>query len=287
MLLNVLETEKNKEASPEFMRAVLDDWESIIETEDIEYLKYLYQTIDKKREFLSLSDCFQKLEFILIEHVEELILQRELSLQFSYFIEHMNRSAKDENVYMEKIFTEEVITPYVLKVFFRFFADYLFYFNLNLEQKSGNERFLEKIIESLSLIDTSISLTTLKFIFKIGSHNIKIKTLEAMENLSDQDERFLFPLLKNEPYKMKKQAFLLLSRSQNSKQKALDMMFSFKSPFGLKNKRLHQNIQIMDELEVGEAKNHLNSLSVKKFIWNKNLRKHAYEVLRKLNDRKG
>lgn len=282
MLLNTLEKEKNKETSSEIIKAFLDEWNNIIETEDFEYLKCLYQTIDEKKELLSSLNDFQKLEFILIEHSEELILKGELSLQFNYFIENMSRSTKDENIYLENIFTEEVVTPYVLKAFFRFFADYLFYFNLNLEQKSGNERFLEKVIESLSLIDTSISLITLKTIFKLGSHNIKIKTLEAMENLSEKDDRFLFPLLKNEPYKLKKQAFLLLSRHQNSKQKALDMMFFLKSPFGLKNKKLHQNIQIMDELKVREAKNHLTSLSVKKFIWNKNLRKHASEVLKKL-----
>jgi hypothetical protein len=221
------------------------------------------------------------LESNLVEHVEDSILNGELSLHFNYFIENISRSTKDENVYLKKIFNENTVTPYILKSFFRFFTDFLFYFNLNLEQRSGDKDLIRKITDSLGMIDSPISLITLKFIFKLGSENIKLKALKTMENLTEHDDKFLFPLLKKKNYEIKKEAFILLSRAESSKHRALDVMFSTKSFLGLRNKKLHEHIQIMDELDVRPAKNHLISLANQKFIWNKNLRNHAKNVLRK------
>ncbi|MBD3414396.1 MAG: hypothetical protein GF421_08205 [Candidatus Aminicenantes bacterium] len=286
MLLNILDIEKDPESLSPIAKTLLDEWENIIESEDMSYLKYLYETMEAKKETLSSIQEMRKLESMLNEYIEESILDGKLSLQFNYFIEHITKSTQNENVYLETIFTQEIITPYILKSFFRFFTEYLFYFNLNLEQRAGDEVFLKKIIESLSFIDSPISLITLKKLFKLGTKNIKIKTLKAMQNLEEQDDQFLFPLIKKKQYDLKKQAFILLSRSESSQHRALQMLFSIKSPFGLRNKRLHQHIQIMDEQGVRSSKKHLIDLSEKKFIWNQNLRNHALNVLRKWNDRK-
>jgi len=269
ILLNLLEKEKDKKDSSRLLKTILDEWEYIT----------------RKRGVLSSLPDFEKLESAIMEFIEEMILKGELSLHFDYFIEHIGRSTKDENKYLEKIFTEEVITPYILKAFFRFFTDYLFYFNVNLEQRSGDDMLLQKITENLSLIDSQISLVTLKSIFKLGTNNIKVKALKAMRNLTEHDDKFLFPLLKKKNYDLKKEAFALLARNENSKYKALDLLFSFRSPLGIMNKRLYKHIRIVDELEAHSAREHLISLAGKKFIWNKNLRNQAQRVLRKWDDR--
>ena len=144
---------------------------------------------------------------------------------------------------------------------------------------------LQKITENLSLIDSPISLVTLKSIFKLGTNNIKVKALKAMRNLTEHDDKFLFPLLKKKNYDLKKEAFALLARNESSKFKALDLLFSFRSPLGIMNKRLCKHIRIVDELEARSARGHLISLAGKKFIWNKNLRNQAKRVLRKWDDR--
>lgn len=285
ILLNLLEKEKDKKDSSRLLKTILDEWEYITEKEDIKYLKQVYETIDGKKDVLSSLPDFEKLESAIMEFIEEMILKGELSLHFDYFIEHIGRSTKDENKYLEKIFTEEVITPYILKAFFRFFTGYLFYFNVNLEQRSGDDMLLQKITENLSLIDSPISLVTLKSIFKLGTNNIKVKALKAMRNLTEHDDKFLFPLLKKKNYDLKKEAFALLARNESSKFKALDLLFSFRSPLGIMNKRLCKHIRIVDELEARSARGHLISLAGKKFIWNKNLRNQAKRVLRKWDDR--
>jgi hypothetical protein len=281
ILLNMLEKETEKEESSRLIKQILDEWKNILESHDMEYLKYIHETLEEKRETLSSLKNFHDLESILVEHVEKSILNGELSLHFNYFIENMNKSNNNENVYLKKIFTEETITPYILKAFFRFFTDYLFYFNLNLDQRSSDKVLLRKIIDSLSLIDSPVSLITLKYIFKLGDTDIKLKTLKAMENLKEHDDKFLFPLLKKKNYELKKEAFVLLSRDESSKHQALDIMFSIKSFLGLRNKRLQNHVQIIDELEVESARSHLISLAQRKFIWNKKLRNHAENVLRK------
>jgi len=285
VLLNTLEKETDEKDSSLLLKTILDEWEYITEKEDIEYLKQVYETINGKRDIWSSLSSFKKLDSTIIEYIEEMVLNGELSLHFDYFIEHIVHSLKDENKYLEKIFTKEVITPYILKAFFRFFTDYLFYFNVNLEQRSGDDTFLQKIIENLSLIDTPVSLVTLKFIFKLGTNTIKVKTLKAMRNLTEHDDKFLFPLLKKKPYDLKKEAFALLARNENSKHKALDLLFSIKSPLGILNKKIEKHIRIVDELEAQYARKYLVSLAEKKFIWNKSLKNKAQRVLREWDDR--
>jgi len=286
ILLNMLEKTSNKETATMLIEHILKEWEDITKREDLEYLRYIHETLNEKREILSSLENYQELESILIKYIEELILKGELSLQFNYFLESLNKSLKDENVYLKKIFNEEVITPYILRAFFRFFTDYLFYFNLNLEQRANDPIFLKKVINSLSLIDTPISLITLKNIFKMGNDNIKIKILRSMKELTEHDDKFLFPLIKKKQYDLKKEAFILLARRESSKHNALETLFSLSSPFGLRNKSLHEHIRIMDELDVRSAKKYLTSLANKKFIWNKKLRNHARRVLEKWNVRK-
>ncbi len=281
ILLNMLEREQEKKESSEILKQILKEWKSILESDDMEYLKYIHETLTDKKETLSSFENYHELESILVEHIEDSILSGELSLHFNYFIENIGRSTKDENVYLKKIFNEDTVTPYILKAFFRFFTDFLFYFNLNLEQRSGDKAFLRKITDSLGMIDSPISLMILKSIFKIGGDDIKLKALKAMESLTEHDDKFLFPLLKKKNYDIKKEAFILLSQAESSQRRALDVMFSPKSFLGLRNKKLHEHIRIMNELDIRSAKNHLISLAKRKFIWNKKLRNHAEDVLRK------
>jgi hypothetical protein len=183
------------------------------------------------------------------------------------------------NVYLNKIFTEGKVTPYTLKAFFKFFKDYLFYFNLNLDQYSSDRKLTDKLINSLGMIDSSISHVTLKNIFQNGERGTKIKVLQAMQNLSVYDNNFLLPILKSKDLQLKSEVFVTLMGDEKVRNEILQKLFSIPSPFGIRNKRLLENLGIIEEKELKAAKPHLITLREKKYFWNKKLREQADKIL--------
>jgi hypothetical protein len=72
-----------------------------------------------------------------------------------------------------------------------------------------------------------------------------------------------------------------LLRDNVTKQKAIDSLLGLTSPWGIRNQVILENIMIIDELNVNEARGYLVSFSKKRFFWNRQLRNKALEVLEK------
>lgn len=283
MLLNLLEREKNPDEMMPLLKMIFEEWENITEQKDYEYLKALYDILKTEKENLSNDPEYIKMNNKIVNFIERTILQGELSFYFDFFISSIEKSTYDVNVYLDKIFTEGKVTPYTLKAFFKFFKEYLFYFNLNLDTYSSDIKLIDKLINSLGMIDSSISNVTLKNIFQNGERGIKIKVLQTMQNLAAYDNKFLLPILKSKDFQMKSEAFATLMGDETIRDEILQKLFSIQSPFGLRNKRLIENLSIVENREVQAAKPYLISLSERKNIWNKKLRKRAEEILEKWN----
>jgi hypothetical protein len=260
---------------------IFEEWKNITEQKDYEYLKALYDILKTKKEDLSIDPDYKKMNNQIVNFIERTVLEGELSFYFEFFINSIDKSTIDVNVYLDKIFTEGKVTPYTLKAFFKFFKEYLFYFNLNLDQYSSNSRLIDKFINSLGMIDSAISHMTLKNIFQSGERGTKIKVLQAMQTLSVYENEFLLPILKSKDFQLKSEAFVILMGDENERDKILQKLFSIQSPFGIRNKRLLENLTIVEKKEVKAAKPFLITLSEKRNIWNKRLREHAKGILEK------
>jgi hypothetical protein len=162
----------------------------------------------------------------------------------------------------------------------------MLYFLINLKEKSSDNRFLDRMTESVKLIDSPLSLEILKAIYPLGNNTVKSKVLRAMQQLSTQDEEFLLQILQKGSLAHKKEALITLVKNQETRKKALDTLFSIPSPYGIKNKLLRKHIQLVGEASIGEARDHILALSQKKNLWNRKVRKEAKIVLEKLDDRK-
>ncbi len=283
MLINLIEREENKNELVLLLQKFLGEWGKKTEKKDYECLKAFYDTLKEKEEILSSESVYKELEDQIIGFIEKEMLQGELSYYFDYFINTFQRSTLDVNVYLEKIFTDGNITPYTLGAFFKFFKEYLFYFNINLEQYSSDGQLIKKMIKSLRLIDSTISLVTLKNIYPLGDRRIKIDVLQAMQNLTEFDSKFLLPILKEKDLRLKAEAFVILINEKDNRDNILKKLLSIPSPFGIKNKRLLENIKIVEQKEVKEAKPYLLSLSERKNFWNRKIRANAKRILEKWN----
>jgi len=279
ILLNILEQESTQEDIEEYLQLIHKNIDKITEYKDFEYMKYLDEVLIQKADIFPENAVIKKSQDLIASFFERAILRGESSLEFDNYLNNRKKSIFDVNIYIDKIFTEKRISPYLFRAFFKFFTEYIFYLILNLEQKKSDIKFLEKIIDSLQLIDTPVTLVVLKGIYNAGNSNIKLKVLKAMHELSEIDDKFLLPALKTKDMNLKGEALALLMRSENCRQEALDRLLNLQSPYGLINKKLLAHINIVAKKNLKEAEDNLVSLSKRKGFWNNKIRARTTEIL--------
>jgi hypothetical protein len=285
-LLNLFVAEANVEMKKTLLTHILEEWDEIRETGDFEFLKNLATTLKQENGGFSSETITIKTNKLITDYVEKAVLRGQSSPYFDFFMERMQQSSLGVNDYLQKVFSERKITPFILQFFFKFFSDSMLYFLINLEEKSSDNRFLDRMTESVKLIDSPLSLEILKTIYPLGNNTVKTKVLRAMQQLSTQDNKFLMPILQNGSLAHKKEALITLVKNQETRKKALDILFSLPSPFGIKNKMLRKHIKLVGEAYIREARDHIFALSQKKDLWNRKVRIEAKRVLEKLDDRK-
>jgi len=281
VLLNILEKENQTEDLVASLELILAEWKAIEDEQDLDFLRCLHETLVKKSELFASEEILPKTLTRISEFVENSFLAGERRRQFDYFLSHFKKSVYDVNTYLDRIFTDHKISPYLLRAFFKFFTEYVFYFNININQNARETVFLGEITESLKTIDTPISLVVLKHIFQVASKPLKIKVLRAMHNLTESDDKFLFELLKTKDMVIKAEAVLLLMRNEATKRQTFERLFEIQSPYGFRNKSLVKNIEIADKKKLKEARGHLVRLSHRGGFWNRKLREITSQVLEK------
>ncbi len=285
-LLNLFIAEADGEMKIILLKHILEEWDQIRESEDFEFLKNLLTTLKKPNGTLASETIVIKTNKLINDFVEKAVLRGQASPYFDFFMENMEQSSLGVNDYLQSIFSENKISPFIIQYFFKFFSDSMLYFLINLEEKASDNRFLERMTESVKMIDSPLSLEILKTIYPSGNNTVKSKVLRAMQQLSTQDEKFLMTILHKGNPTHKKEALITLVKNEETREKALDTLFSIPSPFGLKNKILRKNIQLVGAASIQEARNHIFAMSQKKDLWHRKVRKEARKVLEKLDGRK-
>ena len=285
ILLNILKNEQDEQLIKSLLEDILKEWEKIAEERDFEYLKLFFQIVQEKKDIIKNETLFTRIYDLMANLVESAILEGDSSLYFEYFLRNLKESTLDVNSYLETIFTENRITPYILKAFFQLHQEYIFYFNLNLEQKSADTIFLERLCQNLSHLDEEISMITLKRIYQFSNKNIKIKSLRAMQSLSEFDVPFLTPIIKKRDSALVKEALVILARDEKAREKAFKKLLMIQSPYGFRNRRILKNIKAVEDKNLQEAQAYLQALCQRKSFWNKNIREKASQVLQSWHDR--
>lgn len=281
ILANLFENEIEPDGAIELLKSILDQWDRIIQEQDFEYLKVLYDDLEKRGHAVSHDQVYKTLRGRLTESVEDAILAGEVNLYLEYFISRFDHSAHEVNVYLDKIFTEGKITPYILKAYFKFHTEYLFYFNLNLDTYASDTNLIERIIDGLQLVDSRISFVTLKHIFTNKNPRIKRRALEAMQEITLYETSFLLPIMRGKDMALKAEALLILVKDEDSRKKALSRIFLIQTPFGTRNKRIIEHIQMVEGRDIRAAQPYLETLEKRRYFWNRGLREAAAGVLEK------
>jgi hypothetical protein len=286
ILLNLLTQEKSKDKLNIILAKVLGEWDRIVGDKDSEYLINILETLEKiKKENPSLDSLIGDFHKRISSFVENTIMAGAVPVGFEKLMDYLGETSFDFDLYINRIFKENIINPYMLRVLFKFFPKNLPFFYSNLEKKSYDFNFITKMVGALKEIDRPLTAEVLKHIFHLTNNFIKIEILKAMQALSWHDKQFLLSLLQKGDVILRRESLAILLSYDDMKKIAAQALFSFPSFFGIKNKILQENIKIVEEMKLKEARNSLLALSKKKFFWNASVRKMAGKVLKEWNDR--
>lgn len=282
ILLNLLVDEDDPRKAGVVLEKLLSQWDKVAAERDSGYLKLIAEVLRRRRDGSGELPAFlAPLEKKFADFLENLAWEENIPQELQPFLDGLSRSFAGEEFYSRRIFTENKVTPYVLKLFFKFFPGSVEEFKKQLEQKAGDIEALARIIESLKALNSPVSLVCLRHIFSFGNDLVKIEVLKAMAGLSDYDEELLTGVIKQESGMLKKEAMAALLRSEGLKQKGIDLLFHVPNPWGRQNNVLLENMAIADELDLRGAGKYLSALSKKPFFWHAPLRERARQILEK------
>ncbi|TBR16625.1 hypothetical protein EPO66_04375 [bacterium] len=185
----------------------------------------------------------------------------------------------DFETYRQKIFKENKFSFYILKFLIRFFPDKLSIFYDELKERSSDVDFIMKIITALKASRNPLGVQTLELIYSFSNDLIKLEVLKALNEIGELDKNFILSIVDKESFLLKKEALLVLSKDPEALKEASRSLLSVPSPWGKKNNYIIENIRLIQELRLKEAKDDLQILSKRPFFWNSKLRAKARQAL--------
>ena len=284
ILLNVLALETDTGRMAAAADRLLGTWEAIAGGGDFEFLSRLQEVLLSKRAACPKDPALRKVDDALGECVERAVLDEGASPFFDQLISGLAESRFGLDVYLQKIFAENRITPFILRAYYRFFKEQMDALTSRLGEKRQDRPFLDRIITASKAIDSSLSRTILKAVYGVGDESVRGEALKAMGCMSEIDKDFMFPILRFAKPSLKSEALVILAGRDPTRKRALDIFLRFQSPYGIRNKRLRAYIQIVESRDIRQAAGHLERLSRRKSWWNRSVRREARRVLEKWNE---
>jgi len=282
IILTLLSQEENQMHIKVILEKISKELKNITSNNDFNYLKLLVDILKaKKRHTPEINFLLDDLNRQVYNFVENISWLDEPPGDLEYFIENIEFSSLGLDLYLDRIFNEGKVNTYVLRLFLKFFPGQLPIFYRNLEKRCSDMEFIGKIIRCLKDIDKPNVLDILKQIYLFSNSLIKIEILKAMQELSVFDKEFLFSVLKKGDIPLKKEALLALAKDENTRREAFKELLFTPGIWGRQNKILSENIIVVEEAGLEEARDYLIALNKKLFFWNWDIKNRIRTVLKK------
>lgn len=264
------------------LNSILSELDKVSEEATSKYMENFIEALEeKKKRMLNFNLLFPEINKHIAAFAEKAIINKNYFLNSDSLVEIIDFSSLGVEFYLDEIFKEERISPYVLKLFFKFFPDQTSLFLENFDKKILNTQFVEKIMENLMALKPALSFNILKHIFFLSNDFVKIEVLKKMKELHLVDEEFLIFVLDKGDFLQRKQALLIAVDNSFLLPKIAEMLLGISNTVGLKGKIIETNLRLINEIFFPEAKRYLLILSKYRFFWNRNIRKKAKKILEK------
>jgi hypothetical protein len=279
LLLTLLAQESRKEEAAAGLGRVAEEWERVVQEGDFEFLLAFDEVLAARAADLAGEPAYEDARRDLAEHVEGCILRGDARPELDVFIDRLGRSRHDWEAYAATVFKDRIVSSHLLRACLGFFPDRFEDLRARLEKKASDGELLGRVADALRLIDTPRSLDLLKGIFEAGEAAVKVKVLQAMQNLTEFDEAFLFPVLEKRNELLQAEALILLMRHERTKHVAFTKLFGIASPYGLRNKTILRNLGIVSRYGLREAAPYVAPLLERKDFWNRKVRQAAETLM--------
>lgn len=281
LLLVMLSQETKKDMAAHVLGRIAEEWVRVVQEGDFEFMTDLYEVLESRAIDLGGEPGFAQIRADLAGHIEGCLLRGETMPELNAFIDKLGTSLHAPEVYLDTIFKDRIVSPLLMKACLRFFPDRVEEIHLRIKKKASDSELLERITDGLRAVDTPASLGLLKKIYTVGDLAVKVRALQAMRDLKEFDEAFLFPILEKRNELIQAEALLVLLRHARTKHVAFTKLFRLTSPYGIRNKTLLRNLRIVEAHDLRDAIAYIEPLSKRKDFWNRKVRQEAGRILEK------
>jgi len=285
-LLEILNSEIGKDLIIQTAKRIGQEFDNLVSRREWEYLKHLVKILSRRKiSDSSFGDSIKALDIKLTNLLESMIWDEKKAAEIVFLEDYCQASTKWPEFYLDNIFKEEVFTPGALKLYFRFFPKSAGLFYGYLDKKRSQLKFLAALITNLSSVQTESLLATLKYIYGISDTLIKVEVLKAMQSAQAVDSDFLLEVIEENNFALRKEAMSIIKKDVNLAKQALDKLLLIKNPFGLKNRIILDNLRIVQELNLQQARDQLLAFSKMRFFWYRQLKDKAKKIMDGWHDR--
>lgn len=282
ILLNFLQALQNPDNIDMIVNHLLLQWTTISGQEDLLFLKNLALTLKNKKKRYGSSDKIDRLEDLIREYIENQVLlgNPAIGTLSSYF--ETIKSRFSSNYILLKIFEEKIVNPSICELFFQSFPNDVFYFLLNIEQELPDSPLLQRLIEALGQVESKHALYILQEIYSKTDISVRETILRSLTAQTGPIEDFFLKILNTGSLRERKAAFSTYAKDSTHRKKAAAVLLSVPPLLGLKNRRLRENLCLIADSRIVEARARVFRISRRKLPWNRGLRQEARKTLEKL-----
>lgn len=281
VLLNMLDLEMDKVGLEVVCRRLDAELASVTEEGDFNYLGALLGVLRRRRgEGVVNRDVLLNMETQISGFIENIVWEGKVTPEVMQLIDLVKISSLKPEVYLDRMFLDNKISPYILALFLKFFPHAVSLFLDKLQAKYTDMDFLSRLIESLREVNNQVSLYVLESIASSANEFIKIEAIRAMAGISKINPEYLLSVLASGSVSLRKEALTVLIKNTTARQLALEQLLGIPSPWGSKNNQLLENMAIIQEVKVRDARDHLGHLAKRHFFWNANVRRKARKILK-------
>lgn len=193
----------------------------------------------------------------------------------------IKKSTLGPEIYLRRIFKSGQCPPIAVRLFFRLFPERVPEFYAAMGLRSGDLEFMSELVGCVKLLEARAALEALKTIFSTANELVKIEAVKAMAEVPLFDREFLFSQLVDGNYFLKKEVMLILMNRKPDLQAALEVFLLMPNPWGQRNVIVLENIAVVEEINCRAARQCLEKITRKNFLFYSSIARKARSVLEK------
>lgn len=279
VLLNLILEEADCSVLALIANRIATELHKAIDIRDSGYIQLLCVALTRREK--ENSACAQSFEAINVAlgNCTEQLLWGKVLLDADCILERIDRNRFSAAYFLDKFFEEKLLSSLALSFFFKTHPQDVPVLYKRLSERSHEVEFIIQFIETAAAIHPPLSLSILQNLYAQANEFVRLEILKAMKNIPGIDVHFLRGLLRIEQGQLKKEALTLIVKDSDGLREALRELLFVPNPWGFQDARVLENIDLVADLRLLQAKDDLALVLKRAPLWSFRLKKRIREIL--------